>query len=93
MEDYAAVRQMYLHEHKSQRQIAKDLGISRNTVTKYCEGGTYHGLRASCLQEDAMEPNQKQYHITTVWYKSVASPGRKVRYVNMNGESYRLKST
>ncbi len=47
MEDYAAIRQMYLHEHKSQRQIAKALGIFRNTVAKYCEGDAYPGLRAA----------------------------------------------
>ena len=37
VEDYKQIRQMYL-SGKSQRQIAKKLKISRNTVSKYCEG-------------------------------------------------------
>ena len=36
--DYDRIRQQYLLENKSQRQIAKELGISRNTVAKYCKG-------------------------------------------------------
>lgn len=35
---YEKIRQMYVHESKSQRQIASLLGISRITVKKYCEG-------------------------------------------------------
>ena len=41
------IRQQYLLENKSQRQIAKELGISRNTVAKHCKGGAYPCLRAS----------------------------------------------
>ena len=39
--DYDRIRQQYLLEKKSQRQIAKELGISHNTVAKYCKGGAY----------------------------------------------------
>ena len=71
---------MFLVEGKSQRQIARTLGISRNTVAKYCNGNIYPGIRADYhrdasvvtpdvirfilqfLQEDALEPNQKQHH-------------------------------
>lgn len=45
--DYDRIRQQYLLENKSQRQIAKELGISRNTVAKYCKGCAYPSLRAS----------------------------------------------
>ena len=37
VEDYKKIRQMYL-DGISQRQIARQLHISRNTVAKYCEG-------------------------------------------------------
>ncbi len=37
MDNYAEIRQRTL-EGESQRQIAKDLGISRRTVKKYCDG-------------------------------------------------------
>ena len=46
MEDYGQIRHMFLIEHLSQRTIAKKLGISRNTVHKYCDGSTYPGIRA-----------------------------------------------
>ncbi|SHI22470.1 helix-turn-helix domain-containing protein, partial [Desulfosporosinus lacus] len=35
---YKKIRYLHEHEGKSQRDIAKLLGISRNTVKKYCEG-------------------------------------------------------
>ncbi len=37
MKDYDVIRKRYL-AGESQRSIAKSLGISRNTVAKYCEG-------------------------------------------------------
>ena len=37
MNDYKQIRQRYL-AGESQRHIAKTMGISRNTVTKYCNG-------------------------------------------------------
>ena len=50
MQDYEHIRRMYLVDGLSQRQIARRLGISRNTVAKYCEGNTYPGLRAICCR-------------------------------------------
>lgn len=35
---YQKIRYPYEHEGKSQRAIANVLGISRNTVKKYCNG-------------------------------------------------------
>lgn len=40
MEYYAIIRHKFLIEGLSQRQIASQLGISRNTVAKYCKGDT-----------------------------------------------------
>ena len=37
MQDYQEIRKRFL-AGESQRHIAKCLGISRNTVKKYCEG-------------------------------------------------------
>ena len=37
MKDYDEIRKRYLAGER-QRHIAKTLGISRNTVAKYCEG-------------------------------------------------------
>ena len=37
MDEYSEIRKRAL-EGESQRKIAKDLGISRKTVKKYCDG-------------------------------------------------------
>lgn len=42
---YQKIRQLYAVEHCSQREIAKQLGISRNTVKKYCQGACIPGQR------------------------------------------------
>jgi len=38
VDTYQKIRHLYEHEGKSQRDIARMLGISRNTVKKYCTG-------------------------------------------------------
>ncbi len=77
MDDYAAIRQMYLHEHMSQRQIAKILGISRNTVAKYCEGGTYPGLRASYQREASVITPEVKAFIENCLRQDATEPNRK----------------
>lgn len=44
MKDYDEIRKRYL-EGESQRHIAQTLGISRNTVAKYCEGAAVPWVR------------------------------------------------
>ncbi|SFM34736.1 helix-turn-helix domain-containing protein [Pelosinus propionicus] len=39
LEDYAEIRKLF-NSGTSKRAIAKRLGISRNTVDKYCQGDT-----------------------------------------------------
>lgn len=50
MNDYKQIRQRYL-AGESQRQIAKELGISRNTVAKYCEGDAVPWERKTPVRE------------------------------------------
>ena len=38
VEIYQQIRYLYEHGDKSQRAIARELGILRNTVKKYCQG-------------------------------------------------------
>jgi transposase len=38
VDQYQLIREMYSVKGLSQREIAKQLGVSRNTVKKYCEG-------------------------------------------------------
>ena len=60
VEDYKEIRQRHL-EGESQRQIAKQMGISRNTVAKYCKGEQVPWERktaereSSVLTEDVVE--------------------------------------
>ena len=59
MNDYKQIRQCYRHG-EIQRSIAKSMGISRNTVKKYCEGENVPWERktpereASVLTEDVL---------------------------------------
>ena len=51
MDIYGEIRRLYAQENMSQRQIAKELHISRKTVNKYCEGACYPGIRAEYHRE------------------------------------------
>ena len=46
---YSQIREAYVFG-ESQRSIAKRLGISRQTVKKYCEGETMPGIRKEYLR-------------------------------------------
>ncbi len=60
MKDYDEIRKRYL-SGESQRKIAKALGISRNTVAKYCEGASVPWVRktpervSTVLTEETIE--------------------------------------
>lgn len=56
MQDYEHIRRMYLVDGLSQRQIAQKLGISRNTVTKYCVSGAPSELLSCGERHDAGHP-------------------------------------
>lgn len=45
VELYEQIRELYVHEKLSQRQIATKLGVSRTTVRKYCKGDCVPGHR------------------------------------------------
>ena len=76
-QDYEHIRRMYLVDGLSQRQIAHKLGISRNTVAKYCEGNTYPGLRASyCRAASVMTPDILRF-IEQCLHEDRLEPNRK----------------
>ncbi len=59
---YEKIRRLYEHEGKSQRAIARALGISRNTVKKYCQGSLVpwerqgqSGRKRYVITEDVLE--------------------------------------
>ncbi len=47
MDQVHVVRHKVLVEGVSERKVAKELGISRNTVRRYVQGGATPGLRAA----------------------------------------------
>lgn len=53
MNDYKQIRQRYL-DGESQRHIAKTMGISRNTVAKYCEGASVPWERKTPERESSV---------------------------------------
>ena len=50
-ETYKMIRRLYAVEGLSQRQIAKELKVSRKTVRKYCEGQAFPGNHKSYTVE------------------------------------------
>jgi len=54
MKDYGEIRKRYL-AGESQRHIAKTLGISRNTVAKYCEGAAVPYGRVDSVKNKSVE--------------------------------------
>ena len=58
---YSAIRTRY-SEGESMRSIARDLGISRQTVKKYCEGATHPEVRKNYQREpDVITDNIKAF--------------------------------
>jgi len=53
IEDYEKIRRLYLIEKKSIRAIARETGIARNTVSKYCEGDLLPGTRKEYSRDNS----------------------------------------
>ena len=53
MQDYKEIRQRH-RNGESQRHIAKTMGISRNTVKKYCEGNSVPWERKTPIRESSV---------------------------------------
>lgn len=75
--DYDPIRPQYLLENKSQRQITKELGISRNTVDKYCKEGAYPSLRASYKRTRSVVTPEVVAFITGYQAKDAAERKKK----------------
>ena len=58
---YQKIRYMYQVQKKGKKTIARELGISRNTVKKYCEGSHVPWIRkeynrdASVITDDVLD--------------------------------------
>lgn len=50
---YKDIRKLYT-QNISKREIARKLGVSRNTVRKYCEGKCILGEKVHCNRDDSV---------------------------------------
>lgn len=78
MEEYAQIRHAYYLQHKSQRQIAREFGISRNTVTRALQAAEKPQYTQ---QQPRVAPKLDPYRarITTLLQQNAQLP-RKQRY-------------
>ena len=60
---YSQIREAYI-TGESQRSIAKRLGISRQTVKKYCEGETMPGVRKDYLRAPSVVTTEVESFIS-----------------------------
>lgn len=77
MDEYAQIRKKYLIDGASQRQIAKELGISRNTVARYCNGDAYPGLRASYFRASNVMTQDVVQFVNECLLEDSLEPNRK----------------
>ena len=79
MNDYKQIRQRYLNG-ESQRSIAKSLGISRNTVKKYCEGANVPWERKTPERESSVLTNEVLEFINSCLAEDEAEGLKKQRH-------------
>lgn len=77
VELYSKIREMYVHQNKSQRAIARELGISRNTVKKYCEGEHVPWVRQPYEREATVLTEEVQKFIMDCFGEDTNEPSKK----------------
>ena len=80
MDIYGEIRRLYIQEKKSQRQIARELHISRKTVRKYCDGAWYPGLRAEYHRQATVITQEVVEFIRRCLEADKQEPNRKQRH-------------
>lgn len=79
MKDYKEIRQRFL-SGESQRNIAKVMGISRNTVKKYCEGASVPWIRKTPIREATVLSDRVVAFIQSCIDEDQNSPTKKQRH-------------
>lgn len=80
---YSQIREAYI-TGESQRSIAKRLGISRQTVKKYCEGETMPGVRKDYLRAPSVVTTEVENFIS-MCLETDKDEGLKSRHTPRNG--------
>lgn len=79
IKDYKEIRQRFLSS-ESQRNIAKVMGISRNTVKKYCEGASVPWIRKTPIREATVLSDRVMAFIQSCIDEDQHSPTKKQRH-------------
>lgn len=77
VELYSKIREMYVHQNKSQRAIARELGISRNTVKKYCAGEHVPWVRQPYERESTVVTEEVKQFILDCFAEDKEEPSKK----------------
>lgn len=77
MKDYGQIRQMYIRDGKSIRQIAREMHISRNTVAKYCKGNALPGIRCEYHRTSAVITEEVTRFIQSCLDEDAKEPNKK----------------
>ncbi len=80
VQDYKEIRRLHLVDGLSQRQIAKRLNISRNTVKKYCEGNAVPWERKSYNRAPAVVTDTILAFIQTCFDEDAALGATKQKH-------------
>lgn len=75
------IRRLYLIEKKSIRAIAREIGIARNTVSKYCEGDLLPGTRKEYSRDNSKVTESIEALIKSCLIQVLWSNKRRSKYV------------
>ncbi|MGE5483446.1 MAG: IS21 family transposase, partial [Ignavibacteriales bacterium] len=78
VDEYDRIRYLFAVEGMSRREIARRLGVSRNTVKKYCKGGCLPGERKPAQRECRITGPVRD--IVSGWLREDESAPRKQRH-------------
>ncbi len=85
---YSQIWEAYV-SGESIRSIAKRLGISRQTVKKYCEGTTMPGVRKDYLRAPSRERQPTSWNIISVfWNGSLTVYFRQSRFDRLSRKRF-----
>lgn len=84
MDQYQDIRRMFVVEGLSQRAIARELGISRNTVRRYCQGENVPWERKSGPRASRVVTPEVLEFIKACFEQDANSPDKRQKHTAQN---------
>ena len=84
MDQYQIIRRMFVVEGLSQRAIARELGISRNTVRRYCQGENVPWERKSGPRASRVVTPEVIEFIKACFEQDANSPDKRQKHTAQN---------